>query len=407
MEQKIQAKFDLLPKYKQDEILKKLGFSRDSAELAGRIQAKLPQLNSSFNMQVGFATWLADKNNWLFLPFVWDAIDYYFYAEFRGHACEELANQIVALLKTLDTHQNTLKNNLLYAKFSRINLSGVIIWSGDLTGADLSWAMSIKNARLNYSIAVGADFSGIPDLEIAQLINLGSLYKTKFSIEWQRIDEKKERPPEVQVLEREIIKSYAEALYEKYVPESERTVEDEEVSENEDEPIRRDEETKKEQVIIPLLQLIQLSGFSPLNWALNDKDFHDKFDTLYKNHEKVLPLLKQKIKDVTEKETGTYYRDRLKSPALKAFWEPAPLAIRTTQIAQLYSVATEASVNNNLSSVVSKLALVKGEIKKEWNVWDSELLKKINQLVGDTINEAVNPPASPTNAQSPGSPLKA
>ena len=395
VEQKIQAKFDLLPKYKQDEILRKLDLHRGSSSLPATIERKLPKLDISFHMQAGFAAWLANENNWLFLPFVWDAIDYYFYQSVKAHAREELANQIVALLKTLDAHANTLKDNLLYANFSRINLSGVTIWSGDLTGADLSWAMSIKNAQLNFSTAVGADFSGIPDLEIAQLINLGSLYKTKFSIEWQRIDEKKERPPQVQVLEREIIKSYAEALYEKYVPESERTVEDEEVSENEDEEIGEDEETKKEQVIIPLLQLIQLSGFSPLNWGVNDKDFHDKFDALYKNHEKVLTVLKQKIKDVTEKKTGTYYQDRLKSPALKAFWEPAPHAIRTTQVGQLYSAATETLVANNLSSVISQLALVKGEIKKEWNVWDSELLKKINQLVNETINETVNPSASP------------
>lgn len=155
---------------------------------------------------------------------------------------------------------------------------------------------------------------------------------------------------------------------------------------------------KPHSVIQGLLELIALSdpNFRPLKWGVNDHQLHQKFNALYENHAQVLNDLKTKIEAVVTKnyngwKEGTYYKDRLKlkpedPDSWKPFFAKEPQTSREDQVHRLQAFLGDGGHARDLAYITTVLRNVKREIGREWNIWDSELLKQINQVIREVVN---------------------
>lgn len=349
--------------------------------------SKLPDVGSDEEADE-LRQWLRFDNHPLFWPFIWDVIghdvDQAAYEKRRKVVCEYIVERLRP--RRCDSE---LEENLLFGDFRGTDFSNVTLFSPNFTSANLQGA-SFNGGRLMSSIARNANFTEVSYLKINSLINSQDLYRTKLPVAdiTRQVQEKECNPSDVARLEERIMWSYADALCKQYNDHDGRAT------------------------IFPLLQLMQFSGFSPLDWAIDDVNFHTQFNKLYQNHEKVLDTLKQKVNAIvpsnhywktTNKnidfddwrnkdknvnyndwEAGSYYKDRLQTKDYKSVFKPAPCSNRAWQIYQLQTIQSD--FNDRLMMVVNTLTKIKGEIEKERNIWDSELLKKINEVLAGGVN---------------------
>ncbi len=360
---KILAKFRLLPGEKQQQIKAKCKISDESFELAKAIRLKLLPIGfrDPGNTTLGFRPWLGDSDNLLFLPFVWDQFSV---GEENGLDSKlriGFAQAIANLLKINsesesenDWQKVSLRENLYFANFNQVDLSKASLWQANLINAIFDKAIFGGGFDLTQANAEGVDFTSaiaLTDRDIYQL-SLRSLYRVKFKLQDQK------DPYE---LRGRVIFTYAKKLA----------------------VLHNLDQTKAQNLLVQ----IELSGFSPFQWAFEEEKFNQQFDALKNaapiDHAALLQTIKDKILSIVPKKNllqGRYYQNRLNTEGPDS-WKPIfaknPRGSRTTQIAELQKIAEY----TEFSSAVGKLIEVKTQIEQEWNIWNSELLKQIKDVI--------------------------
>ena len=229
---------------------------------------------------------------------------------------------------------------------------------------------NFDQASLIGVMARGADFRDAINLTPAQLTTFDSLYQVKFDLSTP-IQQNQFKPEAIKRLENFIIYSYREAL---------RTIHKrEKTTDKKAETAAIKAETEQ---LDGILSLIRCSGFSPLQWAVEETKFNETFELMRNQYKQILEDLKQKTANVI----ANYPKERLNVKGSKSVLKPVQCASRTHQLKQLETIQTAQSI----IAIMNILTSIQAEIKKEFKFWPSDLLKKIDHLIDEARNTSLS-----------------